>query len=68
MIRIKFKIPAIAVDEDGNEQVIEMNVDIEPDRLSRVGDVVSGFCENIVGNESAHFSFREEHPFKAFKS
>ena len=63
-MNIKFKIPAIAVDDDGNEQAIELSV------ISRVpfsesrGNVFGTFS---FKNLEATFEFVAEHPFTAWQ-
>ena len=61
-MKIKFKIPAIVVDDDGNEQAIDIAVESNYNFIAKHAGRIEGYIifQHLVGS----FSFLEEHPFK----
>jgi hypothetical protein len=67
-MQIKIKLPAVAIDEEGNEQSIEVEMTMKDSSLSIKNGEVKGRCYLQTYNSSPipfSFTFVEEHPFKA---
>lgn len=66
-MKISFKLPAIAIDDDGHEQEIELAFEVCPAGLFVSNGHVSGGFQLLGGGmESclqAAFSFKDSHPF-----
>jgi hypothetical protein len=66
-MKIKLKLLAVAVDLEGHEQDIEVELMINPANLSRTGNQIKGsFMLDDYGVVTGSFTFKEEHPFNTF--
>lgn len=70
-MKIRFKLPAVAIDDDGHEQEIELLMEMDANYYLVEEHQVNGDF-HIVTNEGGlrssigcSFSFHEEHPFNS---
>jgi len=71
-MKIRFKLPAIAIDDNGAEQEIELTLEVIPvSFITSDGDVKGNFTllgGGMTGGLEVSFKFHGEHPFNVRSS